>query len=392
MEDRETPKVATIAMACQKGIVNLLAAAAIEDCCVRDFLHGRDVQQILERYNQWAGNLGALQHFKSSLSLEHRLRDAPLVRDSIVNTLTDLYESIQAGTGPSSLASDSLHYSATDIATGRRLNRVTGPLIIDSDTDSPGYDVSSSESDTSSVQSSGSGRAALAPTSEVQELISAIKTGLDSLFKTSIFVRKFAIEDKRLRAADTKPFDNRADIMYANDRYALLKSKNAALAARLGEANARRRQYFKYRRDHNERLSTVVAKGDAHDPDAMLKKPSEAIIQNARPTKSVFTTETKPSLFAETEATAFLADAAAQAGMLEVPEALAATSVVSFATSIAEPSDDELPFPPVPAEAQTGSPFLCPYCLTFQQLKLKSLEREWRFERRYLNPSAANCF
>jgi hypothetical protein len=103
MEDQEMPKVAAIAMACQKGIASLLAAVTVEDCCVRDFLHGRDVQQMQERYNQWAGNLGALQHFKSPLSLEHRLRDAPLVRDSILNTLIDLRESIQAGKDPSTL-------------------------------------------------------------------------------------------------------------------------------------------------------------------------------------------------------------------------------------------------------------------------------------------------
>jgi hypothetical protein len=263
-------------------------------------------------------------------------------------------------------------------------------LIVECDTDLSEYGVSSSESDTSSVQSSGSGRKALDPTSEIQELIAAIKAGLDSLFKASIFIRKFAPKDKRLRTAGTKPFDNRADVMYVNDRYPLLTDKNAPLAARLGEANSRRRQYFKYRRDHNERLSTVVAKDNARGSDTMLK--SKAIVQNTGPAKSVLTTETKPTLFAETEATAFAADAAAQAQMLEVPGAPAAMSVTSFATSVAEPSDDELPFPPVPAEAEAGSPFLCPYCLTFQQLGLRGSEREWRFERKYLNSSAANCF
>jgi hypothetical protein len=101
MEDQEAPKVATIAISCKDGFANLLAAATTEDCCAKDFLRDRDIQQMQERYTQWAGNLGALQHFKSPLSLEHRLRDAPLVRDSLLNTLTDLHDSIQAGRNPS---------------------------------------------------------------------------------------------------------------------------------------------------------------------------------------------------------------------------------------------------------------------------------------------------
>ncbi len=42
--------------------------------------------------------------------------------------------------------------------------------------------------------------------------MSAIRTGLDSLFKASIFIRNLASQDKRVRAAETKPFDSRADI------------------------------------------------------------------------------------------------------------------------------------------------------------------------------------
>jgi hypothetical protein len=264
-------------------------------------------------------------------------------------------------------------------------------MTIDPDTDLSGYDISSSESDTSSVLGSDTGRNALAPTSEVQELISAINTGLDSLFKASIFVRKFAPKDKRLRAAKTKSFDNRADVMYVNDRFPSLAHRNATLAARLGEANARRRQYFKYRRDHNERLSTVAIKNDAHNSCDIQKKQSGPIRRDTGPVESVLTIETKPSLLADTEATAFAANAAIQARMAEMYEA-PAMSVVSFATSIAEASGEELPYPPVPAEAQDGSPFLCAYCLTFVQLKREGSEQQWRFERTtlYLNP--ANLF
>ena len=249
---------------------------------------------------------------------------------------------------------------------------MTGHSITEFERDLPEYDLSSSESNSSSLPSL-AGRDALAPTSEMQELMSAINTGLDSLFKASIFIRKFASEEKRHRASKTRPFDSRADVMYIKDKYPLL-NKNPNLASRLGEANARRRQYFKYRRDHDERLSTVVTRDDADNVNAQV----HAVVRRTEPAKTVFTSETKPSLLADTEATALKAEAA-QARMLQSPGAPMATSEISFATSVAETSDEEMSFPPLPAEANNGSPFLCPYCFQFQQFKDADLKNQWRY-------------
>ena len=270
-----------------------------------------------------------------------------------------------------------LRYKATDIALGKRQNRITGPRGTGSDKDLSEYDLSSSESDSSSVLSSG-GRSVLGPTTEMKELMSAIRTGLDSLFKASIFIRNFASKDKRLRAAETKPFNSRADIMYIIGRYPLLKH-NATLATRLGEANARRRQYFEYRRDHYEHLSTVATKGDSVNVRAQAH-PVVRIAAPATPVLTpVLTAETIPSLLADTEATAFMADEAALDWMLRTPGVPEAMSAVSFATSVAEISDEELAFPLVPVEAETGS-FLCPYCFQYQQLRREGLGYQWRCE------------
>lgn len=357
MEERDPPKVETFTLDCQSTFNKLLVAATDEGCCAKEFLHSRDVQQMQDRFNQWAGNLGALQSSESPLSLEHRLRDAPLVRESILNSLKNLHGSIQA---------------ATDIALGKRQNRISEPSITRIDEDLSEYDLSSSESDSASVPSSG-GRNILAPTSEMQTLISAMNGGLDSLFKTSIFIRKDSSRDRRLRAAEMKPFDSRADIMYVNDRYPSL-SKDTTLAVRLGEANARRRRYFKYRRDHDERLSTVAARGDSDN----IKAQAYPVVSRASPAKTVLSAATKPSVLADTETTAFVANEAAQARVFEMLEAPKAMSAVSFATSVAEISDEELQCPPAPVEAENGSPFLCPYCFQFQQLKREGLEQQWR--------------
>ena len=67
---------------------------------MKDFLDGKDIKIIEERFDQWAGNLGALHKPTSPLSLEYRLRDAPLVRTSIINFLVDLHTSVRDGKFP----------------------------------------------------------------------------------------------------------------------------------------------------------------------------------------------------------------------------------------------------------------------------------------------------
>ena len=130
----------------------------------------------------------------------------------------------------------------------------------------------------------------------------------------------------------------------------------------------------------------VAAEGDLDTKKGQL----ELNVKRAGLAKTVLTVETKPSLFAETEATAFVVDKAAQAQTLELPSAPQAMSIVSFATSVAENSDEELPFPPLPAEAEDGSPFLCPYCLQYQQVKHEGSEHRWRYERLYVLRGLAN--
>ena len=97
MERLETSRIEQITLDCESKFTSLIAAASGEECRAMDFLHSRDVQQLQDRFNQWAGNLGALQPFESPLSLEHRLRNAPMIRESILNILTDLHISIEAG-------------------------------------------------------------------------------------------------------------------------------------------------------------------------------------------------------------------------------------------------------------------------------------------------------
>ena len=103
---------------------------------------------------------------------------------------------------------------ATNIATGRLKNRVTDASITESGLRSSEYDISSSKSDASSDTSSGYTQNALTSTSEIEQIISAISLGINTLFKTSMFIRRFASAQKRFRTEATKASDNRTDIMY----------------------------------------------------------------------------------------------------------------------------------------------------------------------------------
>lgn len=98
--EQVAPSISAITLDCQSGITNLLAAATGDGCCARDSLHPRDVERMQDRFNQWAGNLGALESPESPLSLKHRLQNAPLVGQSILSSLRDLHSSIQAGKSP----------------------------------------------------------------------------------------------------------------------------------------------------------------------------------------------------------------------------------------------------------------------------------------------------
>lgn len=53
------------------------------------------VEDVLDKFKLWAGNLGALHQAHKRLSLESRLADSPEVQDEICEQLDDMQEAIQ---------------------------------------------------------------------------------------------------------------------------------------------------------------------------------------------------------------------------------------------------------------------------------------------------------
>lgn len=291
---------------------------------------------------------------------------------------------------------DCLHVIVVAIADGSRPNRSraqasTISALLDQTNDAEeesDYDISSSDSDSSIISESTSSRSNQGDSkTELQELLATVRSELNTLFRVAIFIRKSSGNKMRDRAAKTDPFDNRADIMYIRDRFNHIRKDSLdfmRLAERLGEANARRRQYFKYRRDHNDRLAHIpaidlpldqpVLENDELEPrDTCYDLEGTTQISQPPPTA-----RTVPTVLAETEVTG-LVDATVQL-LPEIREE-DTMSVVSFATSIGDFSDDEDAFPQIPEEGIRGDPFLCPYCCTVQKLnseKWKS-ELDWRY-------------
>ena len=229
-----------------------------------------------------------------------------------------------------------------------------------------------SDSATLSTTSFGMRPQATGTVSEIDGLMLAIKHRIDSLFRTSIFIRKLAPKDKRQRASGTKGFDNLADVMYVQDKYPLVASTNAALAARLGEANARRRQYLKCCRDHNDRLSgqgtASLVNDNAQEQAPQIHSAPQLAEPGGEVTKSVLSGQTKASLLAETKATEFIPQQLEDTGLFAHLDTQSTRSVISFATTVADTSEDSLAFPPLPSEAEHNDTFLCPYCFTSHRL------------------------
>lgn len=53
------------------------------------------VEDVIDRFKLWTGNLGALHQPQKRMSLESRLADSPEVRNQICEQLSDLQEALE---------------------------------------------------------------------------------------------------------------------------------------------------------------------------------------------------------------------------------------------------------------------------------------------------------
>lgn len=85
------------AQSCKNAIDDLLRSVGNSAPNLYDGISVRGVEQIQDRFRQWADNLGAFHKPESPLSLEQRLRDNHVAKDTVLKLLSDLHESITTG-------------------------------------------------------------------------------------------------------------------------------------------------------------------------------------------------------------------------------------------------------------------------------------------------------
>ena len=220
---------------------------------------------------------------------------------------------------------------------------------------------SSSVSDYSDDDGVSPGLAKDSNLSEIEELLLDIRQRIDTLFRFIIFIRQYATVDDRSKALTSTHFSSIFDIQHIKDRFRDAGIISHTLAVRLGEANARRRQYFKYCRDHHARKESAV---DSLEIQRVPKIETDRIPAGTGAPQR--TQRTAPSTHADTEFTKFNLPLHLPLALEPDPEP--ARSVRSVATSIAEDDASELHFPPLPDDAATSRPFLCNLCYKFVEL------------------------
>ncbi|RYC86508.1 hypothetical protein BFJ63_vAg10650 [Fusarium oxysporum f. sp. narcissi] len=256
------------------------------------------LQNELSRFKVWSGNIGA--HRKGRSSLDHRLRDASNIRDQVVELLEDLRESLQ---------------DAKDILTGQ-----TTPW----DQDLPPADFSDDDSDQEPFQDGASGN------SELSQIFAATVEDINCLFRLSVSIHNPSPHDRFKKACltDTSGYEP-FDVQHVCNK---LSKAPKPIAERLGKAISRRRQYFKYRELHHDKLAGGL---ELDDKDQMQSTVASSLPKKLNVNEPISLEESL--------------DDTSDAGR----------SQTSWATSAANPERRKIPA--LPAGAENG-PFECPFC------------------------------
>jgi hypothetical protein len=75
-----------------KGLYSLLEQPKIQEACL---LESSNVLDELERFQIWAGGIGAFQNIRQTSSLDHRLQGSPKIIQHLLELLKDLRETLQ---------------------------------------------------------------------------------------------------------------------------------------------------------------------------------------------------------------------------------------------------------------------------------------------------------
>ncbi|KAK4442030.1 hypothetical protein QBC34DRAFT_339374, partial [Podospora aff. communis PSN243] len=280
------------------------------------------------RFKMWAGNLGA--HQAGRTSLDYRLREASHLQEQVVYLLRDMSESLQ---------------DATDIVQPSLAKNIDGdPLqTIDNTSADDASEDSFTDSDTDEPSAE----------TRLSTLCTDIREAIDCLLRLSVAIANPAPHERcRKFGAEDISYREPHDIAYVRDKFPNLGQEMATV---LGKSITRRRQFFRYRLAHHEKLAAgLELTPDKEEDDGR--------------------TETFPKTVASTlpDHIKAIPDINIRNGVIdEDNRSDTAASMTSYATSagfLAEATDGEtfippppLRVPPPPPEAEHGT-FECNFC------------------------------
>jgi hypothetical protein len=191
---------------------------------------------------------------------------------------------------------------------------------------------------------------------ELQELMAAISDFTTGLYRISMVLRKATPRDRYSKAASAVAFLPDFDIDYVRNKF---PTANTWLIERLGKANARRREYFKYCETHRQSLGSVPSE-DTPAPSG----PRQGTRRDETATRSEGHFSFVPSTSASTYIEQYQRPGSDNMMVNHAEE----VSVKSYAKSIVFPGNEGLTLPPPPKESENGSPFECPYCYMIQEV------------------------
>ncbi|KAF9769109.1 hypothetical protein IL306_013523 [Fusarium sp. DS 682] len=298
------------------------------------------------RFKMWVGNQAA--HQKGPVSLDHRLRDATHLQQQVIYLLNDICESLGesisslSGEFPSSDRDEPVERAADEAAS---LNML-------------GEENESDDSDFDDGPAIGS----------LSTFLKDIGEGIDCLLRLSVAIANPAPHERfrKLGAGPTEDvsFYTPHDISYVRDKFPNIGDDIATI---LGNFITRRRQFFKYRKAHHEKLvSGLNSMFSGEQSDRSQTEAVQRTVASSLPEqfKMMTSYDSRDSVIDED---------------IRSDTAISQTSYATSAGFLLEEVGGQEPPPPLrvphlPSSAEDGI-FECPFC--YRMISAKS-RKAWK--------------
>lgn len=191
-------------------------------------------------------------------------------------------------------------------------------------------------------------------------------------------LRRATPQDRYSKAASVGTFNPQFDIDYVWHKFPYARQPDSGdwLINRLGKANARRREFLKYCKEHHEKLAflPVTSSGrEGKQPSETSGTPQDIPAGQINfSVRTVVSSERSASIPAPTTATTYI-EPSEEPMQINDSDTV---SMTSYATSIKGQVEGRLTFPLRPKESANGRPFECPYCYNIEVVKS---DNAWRY-------------